>query len=809
MRVAEAAEQQDTPTAPARRWLRRTAAVLLAATPLLVSAAVPAAGTPLTAPATPRGATAAAAATGSRTVDVSVNSMTPEVPKEGDTLTLTGTLTNNGKSPITSGEVDLRLGSALTSRSAIEQTADRKGFDPNRDGGPVDGAHAKIDKLAPGVTRPFSLKVPVDDLHLGDDGVYQLAVSLSGQTPRQGYDHVLGIRRTFLPWQPDAPRKKTQLSVGWPLIASAHLTARTESDQAQTPVFRDDDLAKAIGPGGRLQQMVELGAHRPVTWIVDPDLLAAVDFMAGGYKVRKPNGHLVDGTGQDEAKAWLSSLQRAVQGEQVVALPFGDPDIASLAHHGREVPGVLGQLGRATKLSAKTVEPILHVTPSTDFAWPVQGAVDPSVVDVATSAGAHDLIARSDSIRNSQALSYTPTAARPIGGGTTAVVADYWLSTSFTSDLTSAGKSTLAVQRFLAHTLSITQQMPDKQRSIVAVPQRMPTVSQARALSDALGVLQHQGTWTEAASLSEAADTPPDPAATRSVPRAGAYPDSLRRQELPTHAFEEIQQTRESLHDFAAILSAKNRVMPPFSTAIDREMSNSWRGRPEQAADFRESVQDYLTGLTHKVKLIQKSDLTLSGRSATIPITVQNNLLQNVNGLKLELKSSRSIGLRIDDPEKRVVVDGGHSQSIKFSTTAKANGRTTVTAQLYTLQGEPYGPPMTFQVKVTSITSTVLLVIAGGVLLVVLAGVRMYTQRRRRGGPAPDPDAPLEEGGDNGDGGSAQDPPQGDGTPQDGREDRDTEDGEDDEDPPQAGDRDPDTTAGEHGRPVTSERVDR
>ncbi|MGW1926830.1 DUF6049 family protein, partial [Streptomyces massasporeus] len=38
---------------------------------------------------------------------------------------------------------------------------------------------------------------------------------------------------------------------------------------------------------------------------------------------------------------------------------------------------------------------------------------------------------------------------------------------------------------------------------------------------------------------------------------------------------------------------------------------------------------------------------------------------------------------------------------------------------------------MTFTVKVSEITATVMLVIAGGVLLLVLAGVRMYSQRKR------------------------------------------------------------------------------
>jgi hypothetical protein len=54
-----------------------------------------------------------------------------------------------------------------------------------------------------------------------------------------------------------------------------------------------------------------------------------------------------------------------------------------------------------------------------------------------------------------------------------------------------------------------------------------------------------------------------------------------------------------------------------------------------------------------------------------------------------------------------------------------------MTAQLFTEDGKPYGDPMRFTVKVSEITPTVMLVIAGGVLLLVLAGVRMYTQRKR------------------------------------------------------------------------------
>jgi hypothetical protein len=141
-------------------------------------------------------------------------------------------------------------------------------------------------------------------------------------------------------------------------------------------------------------------------------------------------------------------------------------------------------------------------------------------------------------------------------------------------------------------------------------------------------------------------------------------------------------------------------------------------------------VRSYLLSLTEKVELIPKTDATLSGRSATVPVTVQNNLVQGVDHLVLKLTSDNPQRLKLGDPQP-IKVNGGHSQSVKFPATAKANGRAFVTAQLYTENGARYGEPITFQLTVTEVTPTVMLVIAGGVLLLVLAGVRMYARRKR------------------------------------------------------------------------------
>ncbi len=720
--MAEAADFQGTSASPARRWLRRTGALL--------------AGAPLLAGLLQLPAAAPAAAASGDPVSVALDSMSPNAPTDGDTLTVSGTVTNNGKQAVTGAHVGLRVGPILNTRSGINDVAQHPDELQGVSGSEVGDKYAqKFAKLAPGVAEHFSISVPVDKLDLGANGVYEFGVALSGQTSAQPWQQVLGVQRTFLPWQPSDADTRTRTTVLWPLLSTVHMTAKTGAGQLQTPVFLNDDLAKELAPGGRLDQMVSLGKDLDVTWVIDPDLLASVDAMASGnYRLQGEGDTTVAGPKEHQAlaKQWLASLQKAVVGKEVVALPFADPDLASLAHRGTSVTGSLSHLKDATDVAATTVKTVLHVTPSTDYAWPVNGAVDPSIMRVATSAGADRVIARSDSLQETAGLSYTPSAARPVGGGTTAVVADAKLSTAFEGDLTKAADSTLAVQEFLAQSLEINAQT-DQQRSIVVAPQRLPTAAQAQAMAAAVRALQG-GTWSQAQDLTAAAKAKPDPSATTRIPSTSVYPTYLRRQELPASAFEQIARTQDKLDDFQVILSDQSRVVTPFGRAINRGMSTSWRGQSDDGDAFRNGVEGWLDDLAGQVRLIDKSETKLSGRSATIPVTVQNNLVQPVGHLVLRLTSTQPTRLKIGGKayyEQPVDIAGGHAQSVKFTTSANANGRATVIAQLYTEDGQEYGAPVTFDVKVTEVTPTVMLVIGGGVLLLVLAGFRMYTQRKR------------------------------------------------------------------------------
>ena len=165
-------------------------------------------------------------------------------------------------------------------------------------------------------------------------------------------------------------------------------------------------------------------------------------------------------------------------------------------------------------------------------------------------------------------------------------------------------------------------------------------------------------------------------------------------------------------------------------------MSTSWRGRPAPAAALpRRACRRTSPTSPSQVRLIEKSDAKLSGRSATIPVTVQNNLVQGVDHLVLRLTSTAAHPPQDRRRPLRRAADHGRGRAQPVGEVHHhrqrqrpgGGGRPAVHG------GRPAvrRPDVTFDVKVTEITPTVMLVIAGGVLLLVLAGFRMYTQRKR------------------------------------------------------------------------------
>ena len=744
----------------------------------------PAAGSPAGQPSgvTPASAVGTVRAGSTRyPVKVTLSAITPAVPSPTGKVTLRGTVTNTGGSTVSMLHVGVWVDpQPLGNRSDIASVA---GLDSPQSGDPEEIAQLDKDlgNLAPGATSPaFSLTVDIASLQLGADHVYQLAVDAQGSVSSAPYVHPLGIARTYLPLFSSRSDKPTKIATLWPLVEAPRVQPQTYTDAAgdEEAVFTDDSLASDLGAEGRLGQLESIGADLGLsglkpTWVIDPDLVTSVLKMTPKYRVvSRDDSQGVStacdctkaGTGTAAATAWRNSLQTALSGldaQQVIALPTADPDLASIAHNAPGSTTLKDAVRIAdTDLGQVGLNP-LQVNASDNVAWPYQGYLDTSVVALARNVGDTRIVATGTSLPSPN-LNYTPDAARSLGHGTTAVAADPTLSAIFAGDLSSPSAQTLAEQRFLAETLAITLEQPSNQRSILVQPPREMSASTAQVLAASLKAAV-AGSWAVPASFGSVAAAKPSAGAGHTVPSPASYPASARRTELGAGELFAVSDTEDKLGELEKILVNPATVRSAFSSAILRSVSTQWRGKSALGDSYRDNAAAYLMSLYSKVSILPKpgGSITLSGSgSATIPITVQNDLAQGVINLEVELSSSNAARLSLGNQQftsaayRPVATGGGTKITIKFPVKAFANNKVQMMAQLYTTADhKPYGQPISFSVDITKLPGGVIAVMAGGGLLVLLAGLRLYWKRKHgpAGGPGDDSDdEPVADPGDGG-----------------------------------------------------------
>jgi len=780
--------------------LRRAATVLLAAglTLLSGSALAPAAqasafqvGPATEVSAVPKAAAAtaidASAVNETYPAVVSLDQISPPVPVAGQKITISGTVKNSGNSTIPSLQVDLAVGSTkIGNRFTIASIAQDTTPQPGQD--PLELPNSPTQQLGPLVagatSTTFTLTVDVNDLGLSSGGVYELDVDATtgGANPQP-----LGVARTFLPYDPSpGSAQPTQVATLWPLVDQPRVQAQVyhsgaTGEAGQAVLTEDDSLIQELGPFGRLGQLLSLGSavtasSLKLSWVIDPDLITTVDAMRSDYQVvSDAQGSVAAATpdcnctrkgsaaGTAAAKQWMLGLQAALVGlnsSQVISLPYADPDLAALAHHPTESAALVDEL---STVGSASVPDLLQVNANESVAWPYEGYTDSQVVSLARSLHDNQIVANSESLP--YGVSFTPNAARSLGNGTTAVVADSTIADIFSGDLSTKSAQTMAEQRFLAETLEITDEQPQVQRSILIQPPRSMSASTAGALVTALQEA-YAGKWIQPVTYGTVASATPTPGVSSTL---APYPANVRGNELQT--LPDVDQIQADLNELQKIITPPDPYRSQFDAAILRSVSTQWRSQPQAGEDYQMNTQAYLTSLLNSVSILAKPNgVTLPGsNSATIPITVENNLPQTLTNLVVRLTSESPNRLAVEGTGILKVTNAGNTKpSYKFQVKAAANGKVKLVAQLFTtVDGTlvPYNDlpdtdaSITFEVNVTQVSDGVIAVIAGGGLLVVLAGLRLYWKRRKDAaltpGDSPDgPGGPDSHEGPGGSGGS-------------------------------------------------------
>ncbi|HVQ18879.1 MAG TPA: DUF6049 family protein, partial [Actinomycetes bacterium] len=421
---------------------------------------------------------------------LTLTKITPVSVRPGRVLRISGRVSSD--TDLKDVVVRLELGTTpFLSRSAVAGAASSPPLTY-----PVSGAVDDVGKVKANHRRLFTISIPAVDLPLITSGVYPMRIAVSGG-PNAA---TLAQTTTFLPWVPQGVGPSdTRLLFFWPLIDQPR---RDASGAVTVPGLRDE-----LRPHGRLGTLTSAGTEAPVSWIIDPSLLADVSALPGAT-----------------ANRWLAGLPVAVGDRDVAIVPYGDPDMASVTAASRS-----NLLTSATRYGQPIAEAALERPVRTDLGWPGDGAADESTIDRAHRAGDDLFLLDERTTPLVTPLPYTPSGlVQMTNPDVQLLLADAPASAIVASPASSTNDIVLSRQRFLAETLLHTLELPAEPRLLVIAPPRRwnPDPAWARTLVDAT----ERASWLKPITMDQATSRSA-PSVVREPP---TIPDAAAAEQLPT-----------------------------------------------------------------------------------------------------------------------------------------------------------------------------------------------------------------------------------------------------------------------------------
>lgn len=631
-------------------------------------------------------------------VTVSLTSIEPVTVRPGRRLAVAGTVrTERSLHGVT---VALEVGTTpYLSRSELPEPAPTPTV-------AIPAATDRLGRVPPG-TAAFAIAVPADSLPVGSTGVYPLRVrvtSIVDEVPR-----TQATVDTFLPWQPaDEGLDPTPLLWFWPLVDRPRRDSQGR--------FFDDGLAAELGPTGRLSRLVAAADGYPVTWLVDPALLADATALTGPYQLvgsSQPNR-----PADPAAAQFITDLRSATDGAELVGLPFGDPDLVAItqAHRG-------GLLDDGRRTGERVFAEVLGRTARFDLVWPAEGFADEAALDALAAGGATSILLSGEAVPLVDLLPWTPSGRADLADSRLAgLLTDPALDDIVADPGTGTGALLLARQTFLAQTLLLTLELPNDARLAVVTPPRRwdPDPPWPRALLDAT----RRAGWLRMARL--------DPALRREAPTAARaeprLPEEVSAAQVPADLVAGAAVARAQLLPFRAILTDKTPA-DLINQALLGTLSTAWRALPEVAAVQLAGASEHLGAERNKVRILTRA-ATLSAESAPLPVTIRNQLGQPVR-VRLDVTTSDPVRLRATAPDEVLSVESGSSLSVSVELDAVTTGRLEVAATLLTPRGRVYSEPTTIPVDVRAYGQIAVIVFGLAFILLLLAVVVRLVRRVR------------------------------------------------------------------------------
>jgi hypothetical protein len=650
-------------------------------------------------------------------VRISLTRVSPSILTEQDNLIIAGSVANASFTEFDDVMVQLRMSNGpLANRAQLGRVT---AGNPSWDGDVVSGSTVSVAAvLGVGGRAQFRIELPAGALPVSTAGAYSLGVEVIA-SDGGNYDR-RGVARTLLPWMPTSQQlSPTRLAWIWPLADSPSRDERG--------VLLGGRTQEEISPGGRLRNLVEIGAKNStdVTWLADPALLQTVQAMTQGYLV-DIDGSVEPGTRSGQARTWITLLNDATsQGARssVWTLPYADVDAGGLHHNELD-----RDLVRAITTASPTASDALGYTPQGGLAWAPSGGFDPGTIDTLAGTGVRVVVMR-DSALPATDSTITPTGSAELDtadGPLRAILLDTGLRESLSMRQQTSTQILLARQRFLAELAFVAMEAPSIPRTLIAGPSSPRWEPSGALLRDLMRVI-HTTSWIDPVPLSVVlADAP------SAIPRTVA-PYVGQSMELPKYYFDHIKRAQNTLTSLSTVLSDPTSLTEPALATLLRAESMAWRFHISDGEALINSVDSALSNTQNSIHVISRNDVILSGDTGSIPVTIANDLDQQVTvGLRLVGTPSA----RLDaETVTNIVIEAGKRASVVVPVRVVGSESVQVAVELLDGNSTQFGTSSAMQLKTTAYSRAARWFTVGAAILLalmVLFDIYRRVRHRRR-----------------------------------------------------------------------------
>lgn len=670
---------------------------------------------------------------------VSITSISPEILTSETEVSISGVIGNSSDSAIDPPELTVRM----QSNSPVT-TNDLSSF---LSGESLAGEYVTSQTMAEGIgpqaTRPFEIKVPVDQLPLyrgrewGPRGVTVVANPVE-------HPELSAADRSVLLWNPgtelDALPTRVSALVPW--------TAGNDPTESASilPIIgtdRDAALKEFAATASTVNRdLISIAGHAGVTVAADPLALTVPHGFAGTDADRPADNpqstakapaqsgdtaqSVADEPGRDVGMT-ASAAELLKQDIEVAVLPAGDLDLGLVAVTGRH--DLMDRLGAAdtrqkTLDAIPTLEPDAKARLTTDLVWPSTKTFGLQVV----RENPGSVVVAPPQLPFDE-LSFTPEAVVRVnaesgeflsdGTGTALLSSNDQLAQLVSWAAPTSQDEFDTRQAIRAVTAIITRELPYEQRTVVVPVARDTPVD--RTLSERLGVLL-DSPWTTPQSLQAIREQVPT--TVERQPVGESAPDGLGG--VPGH-LDQVGNGLALADDLASSTADPEAILSATRAGAAKAMSVGTVQRNivgQRTAEFDRTVDS----LTRSVKVRPSATINLINKTANFPVTVTNTLTTAI---------TVDVGLRPSDPRLQatdkatVTIQPGSTVSAEIPVRAIGSGDIDVATHVTTPTGTMLDDTQIVHVRMRAgweDTGTAIL----AALLVLLFGRGIVKTVRRR-----------------------------------------------------------------------------